>query len=430
MTSTTASPRPPLQRSRPAILAGVCAGVAQHLGVAAAWVRFTFIALTGVFGMGLIGYLTLWALLPPRADADPAPTPATSHRPPITAAGSAPAESPSPGERGTRRLTTDAPTHRVRFGLLALVLALTLPGIALITQAPAGLLAWGSAGVLALLGAGLAWGQFTSQVDGGPARSTYSWFAIGAGWLIACCAMIAVFARNHSAGEVVWGLFAAMVLLAVTTLILLPVLVHQWRTLNTERDARARAQERTEIAAHLHDSVLQTLALIRAKSHDGAAVTALARAQERELREWLYRSTPRSAGSLAGTLTQVAAEVEEGWQVPIDVVTVGEATCGGEAGGALVAAAREAMTNAARHGGRGVRVFAEFTPEAWEVFVRDRGSGFDTANIPADRRGVRDSIVGRLRRHGGIAQIRSGAEGTEVHLALTPPTPDRQEVGI
>ncbi len=175
------------------------------------------------------------------------------------------------------------------------------------------------------------------------------------------------------------------------------------------------------MAAHLHDSVLQTLALVQKRADDPRAVATLARRQERELRAWLNQRAREQSGEqrLASALEQAAEEVEHAHGVPVEVVAVGDASLD-DPGIAVVAAAREAMQNAAKFGGDGpVDVYAEVGDERIQVFVRDCGPGFDPGAVPEDRRGVRESIVGRMERHGGRAEIRSepGA-GTEVELVL------------
>ena len=174
------------------------------------------------------------------------------------------------------------------------------------------------------------------------------------------------------------------------------------------------------MAAHVHDSVLQTLTLVQKRADDPRAVAQLARAQERELRGWLFTGdrAPASA-SLASALDDAAAEVEEAHRVPIEVVSVGDGPVG-EPGSALVAAAREAMVNASKFAPDAgeVAVYAELSQGRAEVFVRDRGDGFDPEFLPADRQGVRESIIGRMERSGGTAQIRSGSSGTEVELSI------------
>lgn len=195
-----------------------------------------------------------------------------------------------------------------------------------------------------------------------------------------------------------------------------------WRLatdLGSERAERIRADERAEVAAHLHDSVLQSLALIQ-RTDDPHRMVTLARSQERELRSWLYDRGPRPGSDLLSTaLHAIAARVEQDHDVPIEVITAGDIALD-ERGEALTRAAGEAMTNAARHSGeRLVTVYAEVTEGDIEVWISDQGTGFDLAAVPADRRGIADSIVGRLRRFGGEATITSDPEdGTEVRLHL------------
>jgi signal transduction histidine kinase len=191
-------------------------------------------------------------------------------------------------------------------------------------------------------------------------------------------------------------------------------------SLSFERAARIREQERAEVAAHLHDSVLQTLALIQKRAGDPRQVAGLARRQERELRSWLLkRPGEAEEDSVAVALERAAAEVEELHGVPIEVVTVGDAPLSGGLE-AVVQAAREAMTNAAKFAGsERVDLYAEVADDRVEVFVRDRGVGFDPDGIPADRRGVRDSIIARMERHHGRAAVKSSpGGGTEVELVM------------
>jgi signal transduction histidine kinase len=189
-----------------------------------------------------------------------------------------------------------------------------------------------------------------------------------------------------------------------------------------ERRERIRADERAAVAAHLHDSVLQTLALIQRTADDPRRTVTLARRQERELREWLYgeATATRSAHTFTAALGEIAVEVEDAYDVPVEVVSVGDLPVD-ERCAVLIAATREACLNAAKHSGAPtVAVFAEVSDGAIEVFVRDRGVGFDPAGVDADRRGVRDSIVGRLLRIGGEASVTtSPGDGTEVSLRVT-----------
>lgn len=221
------------------------------------------------------------------------------------------------------------------------------------------------------------------------------------------------------------GLVGGVVLAVVVTVAGL-VLVFgpwMWRLINQladERRERIRSDERAEVAAHLHDSVLQTLALMQ-RTDDSRRMAMLARQQERELRNWLY-GDEHPDGTLKQALGAVAARVEEAHQVPVDVVAAGDLPLS-DALRALVASAGEAMTNAAKHsGGELVSVFAEVEGENVDVYVSDQGIGFDSSAVPGDRRGITDSIIGRMQRQGGSASVHSQpGEGTEVHLSVRKP---------
>jgi len=195
-----------------------------------------------------------------------------------------------------------------------------------------------------------------------------------------------------------------------------------WRLfgqLGTERSERVRSEERAEMAAHLHDSVLQTLALMQ-RTDDPKSMSMLARQQERELRGWLYGPEPSPDGeTMRSALESSAARLESVHQVPVDVVVVGDAAMD-DAVRALVAASGEAITNAAKHSGAAlISVFAEATDETADVFVSDQGKGFDLETADPDRKGVTESIVGRMERAGGEAIITTTpGEGTEVHMSV------------
>jgi signal transduction histidine kinase len=214
---------------------------------------------------------------------------------------------------------------------------------------------------------------------------------------------------------------AALVVAVALTLISAPFWRATFNRLGAERVARARADERADVAAHLHDSVLQTLALIQTRSDDPEQVGRLARRQERELRDWLSDTEPsRPDERLADALRAAAADIEDSHGAPIEAVVVGDAELN-ERLEALVAASREALTNSAKFASDGgpVRLYAEIEKSVAHVFIDDRGPGFDPESVPADRRGVRESIIGRMERYGGTAEIRSDpSDGTEVELTM------------
>jgi signal transduction histidine kinase len=219
------------------------------------------------------------------------------------------------------------------------------------------------------------------------------------------------------AGE---ALLAALAVLIAVALIFAPSWQRLARSLAVERTERIRSQERADVGAHLHDSVLQTLALIQRSAEDPKQVAALARRQERELRGWLAGRDSREPGDmLAAALDAAAAEVEAAVGGSVEVVAVGDCPLE-ERGGAALAAAREAMLNAVKFAGEApVSVYAELSDERIQVFVRDRGAGFDLTAMSPERQGVRESILGRMRRAGGSAAVRSlPGGGTEVEITI------------
>jgi len=212
-----------------------------------------------------------------------------------------------------------------------------------------------------------------------------------------------------------------VVVVVAIGLILAPFLWRLGRSLAAERAERIRSQERSKLAAHLHDSVLQTLTLMQKRADDPREVAALARRQERELRDWLAGDGRRSdERSFASALRAVAEQTEDQHRVAVEVVVVGDCELD-DGAETVLGAAREALQNAARHAAEAgpIRVFAEVSGTRIEAFVRDRGAGFDLATVPEDRRGVRESIIGRMERAGGQAEVRSiPAGGTEVALTI------------
>ena len=219
-----------------------------------------------------------------------------------------------------------------------------------------------------------------------------------------------------------------VVVIVAVALILAPFLWRLGESLAAERAERIRSQERAQLAAHLHDSVLQTLTLMQKRASDPREVAALARRQERELRDWLAGGGPRGMdASFASALRAATEQVEDDHRVAVELVVVGDRDLD-ERGEAVLGAAREALVNAARHAGDPgpIRVYAEADSAGLEVFIRDRGVGFDKAAIPPDRRGVRESILGRMQRADGRAEIRSSVGGG-TEIALTIPGEDQGE---
>jgi phage shock protein PspC (stress-responsive transcriptional regulator) len=403
MTSTVREPRRAFRIPEDRVLGGVAAGVGQHLGVDVLLARAGFVVLALLGGFGVIVYGALWVLLPVRDDVS--------------------SETTAPGLASATRLGSRTATRRssARDTSVAVSLCLVgLGGVVFLQNAGFGIsprVFWPL--VVAGSGAALLWWQSDSA-------DRSSWLSTQAGWkgvlrvvvgvlLIGGAAWLAL-AQAHVGSVGQLGLVIALALLGVG-LVLGPWLLRLSRDLSRERAERIRSQERADVAAHLHDSVLQTLALIQRQAGDAQTVVQLARTQERELRSWLFEPGDAGADTFRGVLQRAVADVEATHRVPIELVVVGDAPLD-EGAKALVAASREAMVNAARHSGASrIDVYAEVQTGRVEVGVRDRGRGFEPANVPPDRRGVRGSIVDRLGRHGGHADILTRPDaGTEVRM--------------
>ena len=413
-------PRRATRDLREPIIGGVASGLARHLGLPVLWIRVGFVVTAALGGMGIAFYAGLWLLLPAGDQFETA-------APGI--------ESASRGGRRPgriRRLTDIGP-----------IVVLAALGIGLVFTMEAlfgrGALIWPI--TIGLVGIALLWRQADeaqrerwldtsgrikpSRVilgDGGWA--SYARLAAGVGLIILALLLFSL--RSGSVSVALDVTFAALVGVVGIGIVVGPWIFRLATELTDERAERVRTQERADVAAHLHDSVLQTLALIQKNSGDSATVARLARAQERDLRAWLYVGESTDDRTVASALRGVSAEVEDAHGVTVDVVTVGDRDYV-EALRPVVAATREAITNAAKHAGvPRVDVYAEITDDAVDVFVRDRGHGFDPAATPEDRYGVRHSIIDRMQRHGGTGEIRSTVgEGTEVHLHQ--PRPADQE---
>ncbi|MFL0565519.1 sensor histidine kinase [Microbacterium sp. 179-I 1D1 NHS] len=397
--------RPPLARPRTMAVTGVTAGLADHLGVSATRVRVLLAAAAVVGGAGAVFYVWCWMFMPMK-----------------------------PGE-GT-------PTRRVPVAWLLIggagvavtgvLAAARQDAVVRIELPPAGALGytwvfwstepWVAAATVLATAAGV-WAGAIDRVD--PARGPRHAMVVR---VLAAVALALVFlavlpladVRGARAvlGELALPLVGAVIIAA-------SALLQAWRHLVDDRIGRVREEQRAAMAAHLHDSVLQTLALIQNRSEASSEVSRIARAQERELRAWLYDGDAPADSDLATDVRDYAGALELDYPVRIEVVSTGTST--ERASGELAAAAREAMLNAARHAGGEISVYIEGAASAVDVFIRDRGAGFDPAAVPADRWGVRESIIGRMRRTGGTAVIRSVPDvtGTEVRLSL--PTGGRRE---
>lgn len=268
-----------------------------------------------------------------------------------------------------------------------------------------------------------------AQTTGG--RRSRRLMRIGLAVVLLIAGLAALLSGHEKAYQLLQPLAGVVLLVGGFALALLPWWLRIARDLVAERQARIRAEERADMASRVHDSVLQTLALIQRRANDPHEVTKLARAQERELRSWLFDGrAPGALGDQAGTVADgvrlIQQEVEAQHGISVEAVTVGNCELDEELT-ALLAAAREATVNAAKWSGAPVvSVFAEVEPESVSIFVRDRGCGFDPATVPGDRKGLAESIRGRVARRGGGATIRSApGEGTEVSLAMPRLAADR-----
>jgi len=392
--------RPPLIRPRVVLVSGVSVALALHLRMPVALVRALFVALQALSipaavvtamvtgraapiaasAVAVLLYLWFWALVPRE-----------------------------PGHPGSPR------TRRVPVAIVLLGAAVVV-GIVLLVMLLGS--AEGIVGAVATAALGAAAYLWALLVD--PRDPAHAGRAVQVR-TVAAATMLLLFGglllpRMIVDGNAVGAVWNALYALLCIAGFVVPPLIARATARSASRAAAAREEQRAEIAAHLHDSVLQTLAIIQNRAGAGSEVARIARAQERELRDWLFAGTDPFAGDLATELRTIARELELEHAVRIEVVTVGEV--GGVESAPLAGAAREAMVNAARHAGGDVTVYAEATADRLEVFVRDRGAGFDPDTVPDGRLGIRESIVGRMARAGGTGEVTSGADGTEVVLRL------------
>lgn len=394
-----------VRRKDDRVVGGVCAGIARWLDVDPAFVRIAAVLLTFANGVGLAVYLLAWALIPEAAE------------------GEAPAGAGRPVDR--RNVERALALGCFTLGCLILVkwLSPVFPDH----------LVWPA--TLGAVGVGLVWSR-AGQDDRARWRDAVGRlpgdpFAVlaGRGLLVRLVAggtllitgLVWFFATNPTLkglGTVVLSMLATATGIAV---LLGPWIAGLVRSLREERSQRIRTEERADMAAHLHDSVLQTLALIQRHADAPQQSRSLARRQERELRAWLFdaRNPADGPASLAAALDRLSDDIEADHDVKVDVVAVGDHQLD-EHLEAMVGALREAAVNAAKHSGEAeVSVYVEVADGEVEAYVRDRGKGFEPSAVYGDRRGIADSIIGRMVRHGGTAKVRSvPGEGTEVSLRM------------
>lgn len=468
--------RPPLVRSSDRVIAGVCAGLAAHLGWPVKSVRIGMALSTLAGGAGLAFYAWLWIMVPtadesarrnarrpaspiaPAVSLDPAfsavppPVPTSPGLPaagpwwanpdagafaPSFAPGGVPGGGPRAGFPAGYPAAVRPPWFRVRrtrygkeilLGAGLLLVAGIMIARMLGVDVPLGTLIPAAA---VLGGAAIAWMQLDETrraglVDKTKADQAGGWARLAAGLALVVAGVLVMVSGSGSWEQTWLALLASVAVLGGVVLVLLPWALKFWRDLETERAGRIRETERAEIAAHLHDSVLQTLALIQRRAGNEHDVLRLARAQERELRSWLFQDPGKEAGQLSDRIKAAAAEVEDSLGNAVEVVSVGD-TAMTESHEALLQASREAMLNASSHGGGSVSVYLEVSDGRTEIFIKDRGPGFDLQDVPEDRLGVRESIIGRMKRHGGSASITSTPDGTEVRLGMPALQTDNAE---
>lgn len=397
------APRPSLRRSRSdRIVGGVAGGIGVHLAINPVVVRIAFLVLAFAAGFGVIVYLLLWLLAP-----------------------SEPLSAPSVPR------SFAAPTREQLLGT-----GLVLAGVLTLLWITGLWFGWelGWPVSLAAIGFAVLWAR--SSGDEGHGRWDLASFAspleamtrgrvsaprIFFGGTLILGGMAVFLATTTSLSAA-----ANVVLAVIVTVVGLALLAGPWfwriaTELMEERSGRIRSEARAEMAAHLHDSVLQTLALIQ-RSQEPREMASLARIQERELRAWLYSRAPANRGlTLRDAIDEMAGRVERDRQVRVEAIVVGDLELDDDEGlRALVEACSEATLNAAKHSGVDeVAVYLEVEEAQVSAFVRDEGAGFDPGSVPPDRRGIADSVIRRMERHGGSAEVRSEpGRGTEVHLSL------------
>ncbi|GII53132.1 histidine kinase [Planotetraspora thailandica] len=369
------------------VIAGVAQGAAAQLRLDPVVLRLAFVLLTVIDGLGFVAYAALWMF--------------------------------TPKEQVKGRGPARDWGQFAAYGVLWLVLA----GFGWVTGASSG--GFGSWPIaVGGIGALILWqqadpGRRQRWMTGAVKQVRTTWVRTIIGALLVAVGAVGFLAASGELAKARTGLVFTAVVVGGILMIAAPYLASLVKELQRERTERIRQEERAEVAAHVHDSVLHTLTLIQRNAHDPREVTRLARSQERELRNWLYQPKQDADATLAAAVRRIAAEEEDAHGVPIEVVCVGDCELT-EGLSALLHAARQAMVNAAKYSESPViSVYAEVEADEVTVFVRDRGKGFVLDDIPEDRMGIRQSIIGRMERHGGSARVRTEpGDGTEVMLTM------------
>ncbi len=373
-----------------ALISGVAGGLGERLGVDPVIVRVAFVVLAYCGAVGVIAYIIAWSL------------------------------SLDPDDRRAPKAKEPDPQQSIAFGTIVVGLVLILRGVGLWLGDPLGI-------PLMIASAGAAVVNMRTRTDRrlrfmrlAPQTGRPSVAHLAIGGLLVVAGVVWFFTKT---GESFNGLLAVLLAVAVTTvglaIVFGPWVFRMANQVTEERRDRIRSEERADLAAHLHDSVLQTLALIQRNAANPRKMANLARRQERELRAWLYGHPSADPRRLDAAVHEVADEIEEAFDVTVETVVVGDCQLD-ERTSSVVAACREAAANAARHSGaEEIAVYVECEPELITAFVRDRGKGFDPQQIANGRRGIIDSIRGRMERNGGDAVVVSApGEGCEVQLTM------------
>jgi signal transduction histidine kinase len=390
------------------VLGGVCGALSGAIGIDATWVRIGFVLLTMLSGVGVLPYFVLWLFIPMEGESSNILSRAVSDR------------------RGIRLVIALIPLLVVvQFVVSALHAGyIGFIGWPTLLAAGIGILIWRNAAasertfleadVAPLFGG-----------DGQPRGRRVLAFRVALGIALGIAGVLLLVETRHPTAAALRPVAGAALLLAAVVVILGPWWLRLVRDLIAERQARARAEERAEMAAHVHDSVLQTLALIQRSADDPQHVVQLARSQERELRAWLFEgrapgAVSEDAKTLAEGIGLLQRQVEADHGIAVQVVLVGDSGLD-DSLRALLDAAKEATVNAAKWSGADqVSLYAEVEQDSVMLYVRDRGRGFDPDGVPEDRQGIARSIRARVERFGGRAVIRSApGEGAEVQLSMS-----------
>ena len=404
--------RPRLERRKEdSWLAGVASAIARHLNLPAWLVRSVFVALMTINFLGLPLYGVLWVLIPTEGK--------TTEAPGIEAATRLGMRKGTTKKRSTDYAAMAA-VALIGFGVVWLVQASGM-GVSSPIFIPL---------LLAALGIAIVWRAADMPspshdpdtprllrpfVSRGRAAAA---LRITVGLSLVGLATGIIVSTSLKIDQLPAVILLSFFMVVTATVVAAPWL-NKWRhSLEQARDEKLVADTRADMAAHLHDSVLQTLALIQRQADDPKAVAQLARRQERELRRWLYGESDDHS-TLKAALSSTAAEVEDEWGVTIETVLVGDTPMTSEFS-TMVQAVREALVNAAKHSGESdISLYSEVDEDVVEIFIRDRGIGFDLNEIADDRMGVRGSLIERMERHGGRAVIRTApGDGTEVRLEM------------